>query len=53
MITMGQAIAVIISMIGLAAITYVLGYCRGRREGVDDFYEGCMKELLEGEQWKK
>lgn len=53
MITMGQGIGLIIGMLGLAAICYLLGYSKGRTEGINDFYAGCKKRILEGELWKK
>lgn len=53
MITMGQAISIIICMLGLAVVSYMTGYTKGRQSGIDDFCDEFTKALLEDKIWKK
>ena len=53
MITMGQAISIIICMLGLAVVSYMTGFTKGRQSGINDFADEFTKSLLEDEIWKK
>lgn len=50
MITMGQAISIIICMLGLSVVSYMTGYTKGRQSGIDYFADELMKRILEDEK---